>query len=442
MVTTVAQPTQPATRRARIWRGVVSLKPLKKHIDWWLRILAILAVPLIIGCTIVIGAELAAPEWFETDSIGKQLATITEDLLNAAIEGSMLGCIALSKQARCEGKTSTAKIMRNLGWLFAALTVVTVGFRVFHAPNMAGEILLWVRCAAGIVFCYLCHMNDEEEDGEVITPQQHRSQMEELTENFTKQLQAMTKNFDEKAANLTKALDEITSLKADIARLQTVSVSASTSQVTAQKADTEAANHQNQKRTQPLVDQTEKADSDRFESGQSNQEKAAMSATSTPSTTQATCETKENKLEQTIQFLRDHPERVKDANFEAQLAAHLNLKRAASARFWYLKAVELLKAEREQAAANNQAGNNGESSFARVLAFVQTHEPTIQKEMAATLAISERTIRRHLTTIRESGQLPLAWCRSEDAESGQTAESKADTEAVKSGKQKADSDRF
>lgn len=430
---TIAQVAQPATRRHRVWRGVVSLKPLKKHIDWWLRILAILAVPLIIVCTIVIGAELAAPDWFENDALGKLLATITEDALNAAIEGSMLGCIALAKQARREGKTSQANMMRNLGWLFAVLTVVTVGFRVFHAPNAAGEILLWVRCAAGIVFCYLCHMNDEEEDGEEITPHQHRTQMEELTANFSKQLQEMTQAFNQKADNLTKSLEEITQLKADIARLQTVSVSASTSNVTAQKADTKAANVPNQKRTRPLAEQSEKADSDRNESGQHPESKAAMSTPPKAAKEQETDETKEDKLELTVQFLRNHPERVKDANFEAQLAAHLGLKRPASARFWYIKASDLLKREREQAAANNQASGNGESSFARVLAFVQSHEPTTQKEMAATLNISERTIRRHFTVIRDSGQLPVAWCRSEDAESGQSPEAQADTDRFESG---------
>ncbi|SRR5579884_333791 len=199
---------QPAlSKRARLWRGLVSHKPLKRHIDWWLRGLAICAVPLIIGCTVIIGAELAAPDWFSKGT-GLMLATATEDLLNAAIEGSMLGCIALSRQARKDGNAKQATIMRNMGWLFAALTVITVGFRVFHASEDAGTVLLWIRCGAGIAFCYLSHLNDDD-DAEEVTPHQHRTQMEQLAEAFNQQVQQLTVTFNQQIQYVTAQLAQV-----------------------------------------------------------------------------------------------------------------------------------------------------------------------------------------------------------------------------------------
>ncbi|GHO91533.1 hypothetical protein KSF_015810 [Reticulibacter mediterranei] len=383
---------QPAKRR--FWRGVVSLKPLKKHIDWWLRIMAILAVPLIIGCTIVIGAELAAPDWFEKETLGKQLATLTEDLLNAAIEGSMLGCIALAKQARRDGKTSQANMMRNLGWLFAVLTVVTVGFRVFHVPKEAGEVLLWVRCAAGIVFCYLSHMNDDEEDGEEITPQQHRSQMEELAATFSKQLQEMTQALHQKADTLTKALEEIQQLKAAMSsRIRTAT---NNEAMTDRTADIKSVGQT----SAPERTATTSAIGQESEQAQGNE-----SANNRTATTKA--ERTPDKLELTLNFLRENLQRASSPDIDTLLAAHLGLNRPASARFWRLKAQELLDATSDK--------NNGEhGAFAGVLAYVQTHEPITQKAVAVHLGITERTVRRHFAALRASGQLPLTWTHDEE----------------------------
>jgi hypothetical protein len=205
--TTVAQGNNRESLKDRFWSGLVSLKPLKKFIGWGLRGMAICAVPLIIGCTIVIGIELASADWF-SKGFGLVVANTTEDLLNAAIEGSMLGCIALSKQARKDGNTKQARVMYWLGWLFAILTMITVGFRVFHASAEAGMVLLWIRCGAGIVFCYLSHLDDDD-NAEEVTPQQHRTQMEQLTETFNQQVQQLTTAFNQQITQVTTNLSTI-----------------------------------------------------------------------------------------------------------------------------------------------------------------------------------------------------------------------------------------
>ncbi|GHO94805.1 hypothetical protein KSF_048530 [Reticulibacter mediterranei] len=115
----------------------------------------------------------------------------------------------------------------------------------------------------------------------------------------------------------------------------------------------------------------------------------------------------ENKLDLTLDFLRENPGRAISPDIDALLAAHLGLNRPASARFWRLKAQELLDAE-----AGNKSNDQG--AFARVLAYVQTHEPTTQREVAGHLGITERTVRRHFAALRASGQLPITWTRNEE----------------------------
>ncbi len=127
----------------------------------------------------------------------------------------------------------------------------------------------------------------------------------------------------------------------------------------------------------------------------------------------------------TIQFLRDHLGHANDENIDAQLAPVLGLKRPASAAFWRLKAIEMMNA----ADAQEAESRNEQGAYSRLLAYVQAHQPTTQKEIAATLNISERTVRRHLATMRKSGQLPATWMEDRTADSGQEIDEKADNTA-------------
>ncbi len=52
---------QATGSRPGLWQGIVSLKPLKKHFEWWLKVMAICAIPMVVVCTIVIAIELTTP---------------------------------------------------------------------------------------------------------------------------------------------------------------------------------------------------------------------------------------------------------------------------------------------------------------------------------------------------------------------------------------------
>jgi hypothetical protein len=67
---------------------------------------------------------------------------------------------------------------------------------------------------------------------------------------------------------------------------------------------------------------------------------------------------------------------------------------------------------------------SGQDTFNRLQIYIEQHSPTTQKEVAATLGISERTVRRHLTAMKKSGQLPASW---RDADGGQDNDDDADS---------------
>jgi hypothetical protein len=413
---------QPVTRRARFWRGMVSHKPLKKHIDWWLRGMAILAVPLIIGCTIVIGAELAAPDWF-AKGIGAQVATIIEDLLNAAIEGSMLGCIALSRQARKDGNKKQAYTMTGLGWVFAGLTVITVGFRVFHASADAGEVLLWIRCAAGIVFCYLCHMNDDEGEAEEITPQQHRTQLEELTASFTQQVQTLKDEIGHEREQMKATVQQIMDQQENrlqrmvenvLSNVRITEVNQTGHNglfLTAGSTQTTPAMSYDVQSQQPNLslsggeyEDIENREPDtKAATGQRDEDtKDERTPASDP-------DRSEDKLNLALHYIRERLAQLHEEDFDAQLAAHLGLKRPASARFWKLKVIEQLRETGEYPVKQTSSDASEQSTYERLLTYAHANQQRTQRELASILNVSERTIRRNLATMRKSGQLPANW---------------------------------
>src|SRR6266849_4650751 len=112
------QPQQPLSKKERLWQGVVSHHPLRRHFEWWFQLMAIVSVPSLVVCTIIIAAELSVPDLF-AEGLGHLLANGAEIVLNAAIEAAMLGCIGLAKQAKGLSHAPQARTMMGMGWAFA-----------------------------------------------------------------------------------------------------------------------------------------------------------------------------------------------------------------------------------------------------------------------------------------------------------------------------------
>ena len=154
-----------------LWAGIVSLKPLKKHFEWLVKLIAILVVPIIIICTVVIGMELTTPDLFKK-GIGYIIAIIAENALNLGVEASMFGCILLAKDARKLGNTQVYGTMRNTGIFFAALTMATIAFKLFHASDIANQCLLIFRDASVIGYVFLSHLQEDDDEKAILNPEQ------------------------------------------------------------------------------------------------------------------------------------------------------------------------------------------------------------------------------------------------------------------------------
>ncbi|MBV9256784.1 MAG: hypothetical protein JO215_02070, partial [Ktedonobacteraceae bacterium] len=141
---------------------------------------------LIIVCSIILASELSARDAFASGGL-HALGIGAEDTLNAAIEGAMLGCVALAKRAKRGGNFAQKARMHSMGTVFLLLTIATVGFKVFDASEQAGQVLLWVRCSAGLVYCYLAHLNDEQER-EPVDQQGVHNELAVLVEQFENRL--------------------------------------------------------------------------------------------------------------------------------------------------------------------------------------------------------------------------------------------------------------
>jgi hypothetical protein len=161
MAAIMQQSAQEVSAARAFWRGLRSHGPLKRFFEWFFEGLAIVTVPAIIICSIVIAGALSAPSAF-ANAAGQALIALAIILMNAAIEGAMLGCAVAAKRTG----------LKRLYWtaiVFLVLTIATIGFAVFHVDAQWSQVLLWIRCSVALVFACVSHMSDAPS---AITPAQ------------------------------------------------------------------------------------------------------------------------------------------------------------------------------------------------------------------------------------------------------------------------------
>jgi hypothetical protein len=210
--------TNQAEQKTGIWEGLVSLKPLKKHFEWWVKLIAITVIPIVIICTVVIGMELTTPDLFQ-QGIGSLVAILAENALNLGVEASMFGCILLAKDARKQGSTKMYVTMLNTGIFFALLTITTVGFKLFHAPDLLNQVLLIFRDASVIGYVFLSHLQDDDETT-VLNPEQVAT----LEARLTEQVANITTTVIGASSRLMASVEQHVSTQVanEVAKLETV----------------------------------------------------------------------------------------------------------------------------------------------------------------------------------------------------------------------------
>jgi hypothetical protein len=377
-------------------------------------VLAAAAEPLMRYTTIYLALATALPVIKVTWLYGA-----CQGMVIATPEFVIIGAFTIAEGAIKAGQKVWGVILLMICIALAAIMVATfVDIFIVSFNDLAIKLLNFSRCLAAVGFTVALGKLDKDEE-EDAGPAQLQPAHPQLVQR--EELKAAVEHIKEELAQqVTEGLQNI---RADVRSHVHVTEDMATGQMPQSLAGPgENTADRSARFERPLGERT-------LETGADTQEDRTL----------VPAEKKEtlgpDKLELTLQFLREHPERATEEDIDAQLALLLGLKRPASARFWRLKAQELLTT----AAAQEETSTNEQGAYSRLLTYVQHHQPTTQKAIAVHLSISERTVRRHLAAMRKSGQLPGAWI----AESGQDTEEKAATDAAMSSHEKrSDAERI
>lgn len=211
--------TNQEEQKNGLWEGLVSLKPLKKHFEWWVKLIAITVIPIVIICTVVIGMELTTPDLFKK-GIGYIVAVLAENALNLGVEASMFGCIILAKDARKQGSTKQYRTMLNTGIFFALLTITTVAFKMFQASDTLNQMLLIFRDASVIGYVFLSHLQEDDGETTVLNPEQVAT----LEARLQEQVANITTTVIGASSRLMASVEQhvSTQVASEVAKLETV----------------------------------------------------------------------------------------------------------------------------------------------------------------------------------------------------------------------------
>jgi hypothetical protein len=367
-------------------------------------IFAALAEPLMRYATIYLALATSIPalNW------GPLYATAL-GIVIIAPEFVLLGALSIAEQAIKSGQTKWGRALYVVSFLLAGIMVATfVDIFIYTFPDLALKALNFARCLIAVSFSLVLGKLDKESDEPDVvravqpTPDEINRALDQLKTDLSKQIEDGLQHIRIEVRTHHHVVEEDTTAK--------------------QGRLLSAGNR--------TVDQIEAVNERTVTAPTRGQEHVSeRTAASEPPSHEPDNEPERtaDKLELTLDFLRENPHHANSSEIDSLLAAHLGLKRPASARFWRLKAQEMLTA-----AAQEETSANEQGAYSRLFTYVQHHPPTTQKAIAAQLGMSERTVRRHLTAMRKSGQLPATWT----AESGQDTDEKAVIDAAMSTQEK------
>ena len=182
----MTQTTQVPTRREIIKQELATLAFITRGGNWLFLLLSRLAEPLMFLSVLYVIAETVLPSLFKAHMLlGISSACII--ILNTAPEVILPGCFMQANQAP-EGQSWMYKAM---GWAFIGLTFITLASFIWSFPLGAVSVILFFRCAAGVLYSLLVRMTPQRID--VMSTRQHQAQLDELTTSFNQQIQGLSK---------------------------------------------------------------------------------------------------------------------------------------------------------------------------------------------------------------------------------------------------------
>ncbi len=189
----------PPTRREIIKQELATLAFITRSGNWLFLLLSRLAEPLMFLSVLYVIAETVLPGLFKAHMLlGISSACII--VLNTAPEVILPGCFMQASMA----KEDQAWMYKAMGSVFIGLTFITLASFIWSFPAGAVSVILFFRCAAGVLYSLLVRMTPQRID--VMSTRQHQDQLDELTTSFNQQLQKVDVQFQRR---LTEAVSTL-----------------------------------------------------------------------------------------------------------------------------------------------------------------------------------------------------------------------------------------
>jgi hypothetical protein len=189
----MTQTTQAPTRREIIKQELATLAFITRGGNWLFLLLSRLAEPLMFLSVLYVIAETVLPGLFKARML-LDISSACIIVLNTAPEVILPGCFMQANQAP-EGQ---AWMYKAMGWVFIGLTFITLASFIWSFPAGAVSVILFFRCAAGVLYSLLVRMTPQRID--VTSTRQHQDQLDELTTRFSQQVLQLEKSFQQHLA--------------------------------------------------------------------------------------------------------------------------------------------------------------------------------------------------------------------------------------------------
>ncbi len=191
--------TTQATRGERIRQELATLAFITRGGNWLFLLLSRLAEPLMFLSVLYVIAETVLPGLFKAHML-LDISSACIIVLNTAPEVILPGCFMQANQAP-EGQ---AWMYKAMGCVFIGLTFITLASFIWSFPAGAVSVILFFRCAAGVLYSLLVRMTPQHD---LLSNRQHPDQLDELTTSFNQQVLQLEKSFQQRLSESFTTLE-------------------------------------------------------------------------------------------------------------------------------------------------------------------------------------------------------------------------------------------
>jgi hypothetical protein len=193
---------QPTTRGEQLRQELITLAFITRAGNWLFLFMSRLGEPLMFLSTLYVIAETVLPGIFKAP-VFVQVSSVSVIVLNIAPEVILPGCFMQAGTASEQQRW----MYKAMGCAFVALTFVTLASFIWDFPAGVVSVILFFRCAAGVLYSLLVRMTPQgHQDGP--TNQQHQAQLDELANTFNQHLQQMENSFNHRLAESVLKLQQ------------------------------------------------------------------------------------------------------------------------------------------------------------------------------------------------------------------------------------------